>query len=76
LLAQVRKPLEAKPGTQTPITIKIDRKENTKSGVSMTAVRLANGLLSTKSVFVQPEKDEAEITLMFPGTPSLGGDRT
>ena len=28
-----------------------------------TAVRLANGQVTTKSVFVPPEKDEAEITL-------------
>jgi len=57
------KVLEVKPGTDTPIRIKIHRKENAKFGVTVTAVRLANGQLTTKGVFVQPDKDEAEITL-------------
>jgi hypothetical protein len=57
------KVIQVKPGTETPIHIKISRKENAKFGVTVTAVRLANGQLSTKSVFVPPEKDEAEIML-------------
>jgi hypothetical protein len=57
------KVLELKPGTDTPIHIKILRKENAKFGVTVTAVRLANGQVTTKSVFVPPDKDEAEITL-------------
>src|SRR5262249_17885634 len=57
------KVLEVKAGTDTPITIRIHRKENARFGVTVTAVRLANGQLTTKSVFVQPDKDEAEITL-------------
>jgi hypothetical protein len=57
------KVIEVKPGTETPIHIKISRKENAKFGVTVTAVRLANGQLSTKSVFVPPEKDEADIVL-------------
>ena len=31
--------------------------------MTITAVRLANNTISTKSVFVAPEKDEAEIVL-------------
>jgi hypothetical protein len=57
------KVIELKPGTDTPIHIRIARKENAKFGVTVTAVRLANGQLSTKSVFVPPEKDETEIVL-------------
>jgi hypothetical protein len=57
------KVIEVKPGTDTPITIKILRKENAKFGVTITAVRLLNGQLTTKSLFAAPEKDEAEITL-------------
>jgi hypothetical protein len=55
--------LEVKPGSETPIAIRIHRKENAKFGVTVTAVRLANGQLTTKSVFVPLDKDEAEITL-------------
>ena len=57
------KVLELKPGTDTPIHIKILRKDNVKFGVTVTAVRLANGQVTTKSVFVPPEKDEAEVML-------------
>jgi hypothetical protein len=57
------KVLEVKPGSETPITIRVHRKENAKFGVTVTAVRLANGQLTTKSVFVQADKDEAEIML-------------
>jgi hypothetical protein len=41
------KMLEVKPGSDTPIT----------------AVRLANNTITTKGVFVAPEKDEAEVVL-------------
>jgi len=55
--------LELKPGSDSPITVKVLRKEGVKFGVTITAVRLANNTISTKSVFVPPEKDEAEIVL-------------
>jgi hypothetical protein len=55
--------LDVKPGTETPIQVRIARKENAKFGVTVTAVRLANGQLTSKSVFVPPDKDEAEIVL-------------
>ena len=55
--------LEVKPGSDTPITIKVLRKDNVKFGVTITAVRLANNTITTKGVFVPPEKDEAEIVL-------------
>jgi biopolymer transport protein ExbD len=55
--------LDVKPGTETPIRVRIARKENAKFGVTLTAVRLANGQLTSKSVFVPPDKDEAEIVL-------------
>ena len=50
-----------KPGSDTPITIKIRRKDGVKAGVTITAVRLANNTITTRGVFVAPEKDEAEI---------------
>ena len=55
--------LEVKPESDTPIVIKVRRKEGVKAGVTIPAVRLANGTISTKGVFVAPEKDEAEIVL-------------
>ena len=57
------KMLEVKPGSDTPITIKVRRKDGVKAGVTITAVRLANNTITTKGVFVAPEKDEAEIVL-------------
>lgn len=57
------KTLEVKPESDTPITVKVSRKEGVKAGVTITAVRLANGTISTKGVFVAPEKDQAEIVL-------------
>jgi hypothetical protein len=47
-----------KPGSDTPITIKIRRKDGVKAGVTITAVRLANNTITTRGVFVAPEKDE------------------
>jgi hypothetical protein len=55
--------LEVKPESDTPIVIKVRRKDGVKAGVTIPAVRLANGTISTKGVFVAPEKDEAEIVL-------------
>jgi hypothetical protein len=57
------KVLEVKPESDTPIVIKVLRKEGGKAGVTITAVRLANNTITTKGVFVAPEKDEAEIVL-------------
>jgi hypothetical protein len=57
------KVLEVKPESDTPIRIKVLRKANSKAGVTITAVRLANNTITTKGVFVAPEKDEAEIVL-------------
>jgi hypothetical protein len=57
------KVLEVKPESDTPIVIKVRRKDGVKAGVTIPAVRLANGTISTKGVFVAPEKDEAEIVL-------------
>lgn len=57
------KVLEVKPESDTPILIKILRKDGIKAGVTITAVRLANNTISTKGVFVTPEKDEVEIVL-------------
>ena len=57
------KVLEVKPESETPIKVKVLRKDGVKAGVTITAVRLANGTISTKGVFVAPEKDEAEIVL-------------
>jgi hypothetical protein len=57
------KVLEVKPESDTPIVIKVLRKEGVKAGVTITAVRLANNTITTKGVFVAPEKDEAEIVL-------------
>ncbi|MEO8368547.1 MAG: hypothetical protein ABI806_05060 [Candidatus Solibacter sp.] len=55
--------LELKPESDTPITVKVLRKEGVKTGVTITAVRLANNTITTRSVFVAPEKAEAEIVL-------------
>ena len=55
--------LEVKPESDTPIVIKVLRKEGVKAGVTITAVRLANNTITTKGVFVAPEKDEAEIVI-------------
>jgi hypothetical protein len=57
------KVLEVKPESDTPIVIKVLRKDGVKAGVTITAVRLANNTITTKGVFVAPEKDEAEIVL-------------
>jgi hypothetical protein len=57
------KVLEVKPQSDTPIVIKVLRKDGVKAGVTIPAVRLANGTITTKGVFVAPEKDEAEIVL-------------
>lgn len=57
------KVLEVKPESDTPIVIKVRRKDGVKAGVTITAVRLANNTITTKGVFVAPEKDEAEIVL-------------
>jgi hypothetical protein len=55
--------LEVKPESDTPITVKVLRKDGVKAGVTIPAVRLANNTITTKGVFVAPEKDEAEIVL-------------
>jgi hypothetical protein len=55
--------LEVKPESDTPIVIKVLRKEGIKAGVTITAVRLANNTITSKGVFVPPEKDETEIVL-------------
>jgi hypothetical protein len=55
--------IEVRPGSETPLTIRIARMANAKFGVTLTAVRLANGQISTKSVFVAPDKDQGEIVL-------------
>jgi hypothetical protein len=57
------KVLEVTPESDTPILIKVLRRQNVKAGVTITAVRLANNTITTKGVFVAPEKDEAEIVL-------------
>ncbi len=57
------KVLEIKPESDTPIVIKVHRKENVKAGVTITAVRLANNTITSKGVFIAPEKDEVEIVL-------------
>jgi hypothetical protein len=57
------KVLEVKPESDTPIVIKVLRREGVKAGVTITAVRLANNTITTKGMFVAPEKDEAEIVL-------------
>jgi hypothetical protein len=57
------KVLEVKPESDTPIVIKVLRKDGVKAGVTIPAVRLANNTITTKGVFVAPEKDEAEIVL-------------
>jgi hypothetical protein len=55
--------LEVKPASDTPITVKVLRKPGIQAGVTITAVRLANNTISTKGVFVAPEKDDAIVTL-------------
>jgi hypothetical protein len=57
------KVLELHPDSETPIQIGVRRKEGVNFGVTITAVRLANNAISTKSVFVAPDKDTAEIRL-------------
>ena len=61
-----------KPGSDTPITIKIRRKDGVKAGVTITAVRLANNTITTRGVFVAPEKAEAEIVLNVPKDAKVG----
>lgn len=57
------KVMDLHPGSETPIAIKVLRKEGVAAGVTITAVRLANNTITTKGVFVAPDKDTAEITL-------------
>jgi Bacterial pre-peptidase C-terminal domain len=57
------KVLEVKPESDTPIVIKVLRKDGVKAVITITAVRLANNTITTKGVFVAPDKDETEIVL-------------
>jgi hypothetical protein len=57
------KVVEVKQDSDTPVVIKILRQPNAKAGVSFGPIRIANGLITSKSVFVAADKDEATITL-------------
>jgi hypothetical protein len=59
----VGKVLEARQDSDTPILIRILRREGVKAGVSFAPVRIANGAITSKSVFAGPDKDEATIVL-------------
>ncbi|MCX6626625.1 MAG: DVUA0089 family protein [Candidatus Solibacter sp.] len=66
------KVLEVKPESDTPIVVKVLRKNGVRAGVTITAVRLANNTITTKGVFVAPEKDEAEIVLTVAKDAKIG----
>jgi len=57
------KVIEVKQDSDTPIVIKILRQPNAKAGVSFGPIRIANGTITSKSVFVAADKDEAIIIL-------------
>ena len=57
------KVIEVKQDSDTPIAIKILRQPNAKAGVSFGPIRIANGTITSKSVFVAADKDEATIVL-------------
>ncbi|MBI4906658.1 MAG: hypothetical protein HY820_23725 [Acidobacteria bacterium] len=63
LIADAAKPIELKPSTETPIKIKIARQKGITGGVAFAPIRIANGQITTKSVFVPPDQDEATIIL-------------
>jgi hypothetical protein len=64
--------LEVKPESDTPIVIKVLRRDGVKAGVTIPAVRLASNTITTKGVFVAPEKDEAEIVLHVSADAKVG----
>ena len=55
--------VEVKQASDTPLVIKILRMEGVKAAVNFAPVRIANGLITSKSVSAGPDKDEATIVL-------------
>ena len=58
-----REVLELKPGSETPLVIKVRRKPDAANAVTIAAVRLANNTISTKSIQVTPDKDEVTVAV-------------
>jgi hypothetical protein len=55
--------IEVKQDSDTPIAIKILRQPNAKAGVSFGPIRIANGTITSKSVFVAADKNGATVVL-------------
>jgi hypothetical protein len=55
--------LDVKPETEITVTIKVRRKEGVKAAVTILPLRLANGALTTKTVQVPADQDEAVVTI-------------
>jgi len=56
-------PIRVKPGTETAIALQIRRTEGARNPVTILPLRLLNGAITTKSVQVTPDQDQATITL-------------
>lgn len=63
LVSEAAQTLELKQDSETPIRIRIVRENGVTGGVAFAPIRIANGLITTKSVFVQPAEEEATILL-------------
>jgi hypothetical protein len=57
------KVLDVKPESDTDITIKVLRKNGVKAAVTIMPLRLAGGVVTTKTVQVPADKDEATVTI-------------
>ena len=55
--------LDVKPDSDTNVTLKIVRKAGVKAAVTIMPLRLANGTVTTKTVLVPADKDEAAVTI-------------
>ncbi len=56
-------PLEIKPGSETPITLKIHRNDGVRAAVTVMPIRLANNTITTKVAQVPPDTAEATVVL-------------
>lgn len=55
------KALELRPESDTPLVVKVHRNPGVSAPVNFTPARIANGVITTKSVQVAADKDEATI---------------
>ncbi len=56
-------PIEVKPGSETPITVKVHRKDGVRAPVTIMPIRLANNTITSKVAQVPPDTAEATVVL-------------